>query len=178
MRAATTSFPNLRVRVAGWLLRPGSAMIELQPVGFDAGPAHLQYPLFNMEVGAGGGCVLEGGRAAGVAQQRCGTPSGAHAEAVGIPGCTEHGKDVQRRQARSMCMCTRCGPQAASRRFTRRSRRPLAPRPCPRTRRRRCSGGSSTPATLPPQLLAPTSWQAPATKCCGQKIAMSASGEQ
>ncbi|KAL4443683.1 hypothetical protein ABPG75_011420 [Micractinium tetrahymenae] len=33
----------------GWLMRPGSAMIELQPFGFDAGAAHLQYPLFNME---------------------------------------------------------------------------------------------------------------------------------
>ena len=33
-----------------WLMRPGSAMIELQPYGFDAGAAHLQYPLFNMRV--------------------------------------------------------------------------------------------------------------------------------
>ncbi|KAL4458946.1 hypothetical protein ABPG75_013811 [Micractinium tetrahymenae] len=34
----------------GWLLRPGSAVIELQSCGFDAGAAHLQYPLFNVEV--------------------------------------------------------------------------------------------------------------------------------
>ncbi|PSC72728.1 hypothetical protein C2E20_3963 [Micractinium conductrix] len=33
----------------GWLMRPGGAVIELQPFGFDAGPAHLQYPLFNLE---------------------------------------------------------------------------------------------------------------------------------
>ena len=33
-----------------WLMRPGSSMIELQPYGFDAGSAHLQYPLFNMRV--------------------------------------------------------------------------------------------------------------------------------
>ena len=33
-----------------WLMRPGSSMIELQPYGFDEGPAHLQYPLFNMRV--------------------------------------------------------------------------------------------------------------------------------
>ena len=32
-------------------MRPGGAVIELQPFGFDAGPAHLQYPLFNLEVG-------------------------------------------------------------------------------------------------------------------------------
>lgn len=32
-----------------WLMRPGSSMIELQPYGFDEGPAHLQYPLFNYE---------------------------------------------------------------------------------------------------------------------------------
>jgi hypothetical protein len=34
----------------GWLMRPGASMVELQPWGFDSGPAHLQYPLFNMEV--------------------------------------------------------------------------------------------------------------------------------
>lgn len=33
----------------GWLMRPGSSMIELQPFGFDAGAAHLQYPLFNQQ---------------------------------------------------------------------------------------------------------------------------------
>lgn len=33
-----------------WLMRPGSSMIELQPFGFDSGAAHLQYPLFNLEV--------------------------------------------------------------------------------------------------------------------------------
>ncbi|KAL4436863.1 hypothetical protein ABPG75_004002 [Micractinium tetrahymenae] len=35
----------------GWLLWPGSAVIELQSCGFDAGAAHLQYPLFNLEDG-------------------------------------------------------------------------------------------------------------------------------
>lgn len=29
-----------------WLMRPGGAMIEIQPWGFDHGPAHTQYPLF------------------------------------------------------------------------------------------------------------------------------------
>jgi len=44
-----------------WLMRPGGAMIELQAYGFDAGPAHLQYPLFNMEVrGLGRGCAWKG----------------------------------------------------------------------------------------------------------------------
>lgn len=36
----------------GWLMRPGASMIELQPFGFDASPAHLQYALFN-EMDAG-----------------------------------------------------------------------------------------------------------------------------
>ncbi len=36
-----------------WLMRPGSSMIELQPYGFDEGPAHLQYPLFNYEASGG-----------------------------------------------------------------------------------------------------------------------------
>lgn len=40
-----------------WLMRPGSAMIELQPYGFDAGAAHLQYPLFNMRVRDQPGCL-------------------------------------------------------------------------------------------------------------------------
>jgi hypothetical protein len=32
-------------------MRPGSSMIELQAFGFDEGPAHLQYPIFNARVG-------------------------------------------------------------------------------------------------------------------------------
>jgi hypothetical protein len=37
-----------------WLMRSGSAMIELQPYGFDEGAAHLQYPIFNMRDNATG----------------------------------------------------------------------------------------------------------------------------
>ena len=40
-----------------WLMRPGSAMIELQPYGFDEGPAHLQYPLFNYEASGAASCL-------------------------------------------------------------------------------------------------------------------------
>ena len=43
-----------------WLMRPGSSMIELQPYGFDQGPAHLQYPLFNKMVrGCLPACLLQ-----------------------------------------------------------------------------------------------------------------------
>lgn len=34
----------------GWLMRPGSSMLEVQPYGFDAHVPHLQDPLFNAEV--------------------------------------------------------------------------------------------------------------------------------
>jgi len=34
----------------GWLLRPGSSVIEIQAYGFDAHTPHLQDPLFNAEV--------------------------------------------------------------------------------------------------------------------------------
>lgn len=32
---------------AGWLMRPGASVIEIQPFGFDAHPPHLQDPVFN-----------------------------------------------------------------------------------------------------------------------------------
>ncbi|KAL4423825.1 hypothetical protein ABPG75_001126 [Micractinium tetrahymenae] len=33
----------------GWMLRPGSSMVEIQAYGFDKHPPHLQDPLFNAE---------------------------------------------------------------------------------------------------------------------------------
>lgn len=146
-----------------WLMRPGSSMIELQPYGFDEGPAHLQYPLFNMRVRF-------------VCQRAvAGAPPTLHPSCACLrhawAACTH--MHMSMLQPPSQPFGHAAGRKPALECFF---RRPTVSR-CRRTMQRACSGGCCPSATRPLSRLGrtrrrggatPPAMPRSATSCCGE----------